>query len=81
MPYNMGNGAAVKNGIRRASGEFVLIIDADGQHPPEDALRLAAQARRVRPGDRRALGRDAGDARAARRQRRLEQPGQLPDGP
>jgi len=43
LPYNMGNGAAVKNGIRRASGEFVLIIDADGQHPPEDALRLAAR--------------------------------------
>ena len=43
LPYNMGNGAAVKNGIRRASGEFVLIIDADGQHPPEDALRLAAK--------------------------------------
>ncbi len=41
--YNIGNGAAVKNGIRRASGEYVLIIDADGQHPPEDALRLAAK--------------------------------------
>ena len=39
-PYNIGNGAAVKNGIRRAAGEYVLIVDADGQHPPEDALRL-----------------------------------------
>jgi glycosyltransferase involved in cell wall biosynthesis len=39
-PYNIGNGAAVKNGVRRATGEFVLIVDADGQHPPEDALRL-----------------------------------------
>ncbi len=39
-PYNKGNGAAVKSGIRRASGEYVLIVDADGQHPPEDALRL-----------------------------------------
>ena len=38
--YNIGNGAAVKNGIRRATGEYVLIVDADGQHPPEDALRL-----------------------------------------
>ena len=38
--YNIGNGAAVKNGIRRATGEFVLIVDADGQHPPQDALRL-----------------------------------------
>jgi glycosyltransferase involved in cell wall biosynthesis len=40
-PYNMGNGAAVKNGIRRATGDYVLILDADGQHPPEDALRIA----------------------------------------
>jgi len=43
LAYNMGNGAAVKNGIRRATGEYVLIIDADGQHPPEDALRLASR--------------------------------------
>jgi glycosyltransferase involved in cell wall biosynthesis len=42
-PYNKGNGAAVKTGIRQASGEFVLIIDADGQHPPEDAQRIAAR--------------------------------------
>ena len=39
-PYNKGNGAAVKTGIRAAAGEFILIIDADGQHPPGDALRL-----------------------------------------
>ncbi len=39
-PYNKGNGAAVKSGIREATGEYVLIIDADGQHPPADALRL-----------------------------------------
>ena len=42
-PYNKGNGAAVKTGIRQATGEFVLIIDADGQHPPADALRLVAR--------------------------------------
>ena len=39
-PYNKGNGAAVKSGIRAATGEFVLIMDGDGQHPPEDARRL-----------------------------------------
>jgi glycosyltransferase involved in cell wall biosynthesis len=39
-PYNKGNGAAVKSGIRGAAGEWVLIIDADGQHHPDDALRL-----------------------------------------
>lgn len=42
-PYNKGNGAAVKSGIRRAAGEFVMIIDGDGQHRPEDATRLAAK--------------------------------------
>lgn len=43
LAYNMGNGAAVKNGIRRATGEYILIVDADGQHPPEDALRLVSR--------------------------------------
>jgi glycosyltransferase involved in cell wall biosynthesis len=42
-PYNMGNGASVKNGIRRSTGEYVLIVDADGQHPPEDALRIVSR--------------------------------------
>lgn len=42
-PYNKGNGAAVKTGIRRATGEFILIIDGDGQHPPEDACRLVSR--------------------------------------
>jgi glycosyltransferase involved in cell wall biosynthesis len=41
-PYNKGNGAAVKTGLRQATGVFVLIIDADGQHRPADAPRLAA---------------------------------------
>jgi glycosyltransferase involved in cell wall biosynthesis len=39
-PYNKGNGAAVKTGIRAAIGDYVLIIDADGQHQPGDARRL-----------------------------------------
>ncbi len=39
-PYNKGNGAAIKTGIRHASGEWVLILDADGQHQPDDAVRL-----------------------------------------
>ena len=42
-PYNKGNGAAVKTGIRQTSGTFVLIVDADGQHQPGDALRLVNQ--------------------------------------
>lgn len=39
-PYNKGNGAAVKSGIRAATGDFVLIVDADGQHQPADAARI-----------------------------------------
>jgi glycosyltransferase involved in cell wall biosynthesis len=39
-PYNKGNGAAVKTGIRQARGKVVLLMDADGQHDPDDALRL-----------------------------------------
>jgi glycosyltransferase involved in cell wall biosynthesis len=41
-PYNKGNGAAVKTGIREARGEFVLLMDADGQHDPEDMRRLVS---------------------------------------
>jgi glycosyltransferase involved in cell wall biosynthesis len=41
-PYNKGNGASVKTGIRHASGEYILIIDADGQHTAADALRLVS---------------------------------------
>lgn len=39
-PYNKGNGAAVKTGLRHATGTYVLVVDADGQHRPADALRL-----------------------------------------
>jgi glycosyltransferase involved in cell wall biosynthesis len=41
-PYNKGNGAAVKTGVRQATGEFVLILDGDGQHDPADAVRLVS---------------------------------------
>lgn len=39
-PYNKGNGAAVKSGVRAAAGEFLLLMDADGQHPPEEIVKL-----------------------------------------
>ncbi len=42
-PYRKGNGAAVKSGIRAAAGEFLLILDGDGQHQPADALRLVGR--------------------------------------
>lgn len=39
-PYNIGNGAAVKSGVRAARGEWVVMMDADGQHDPADIARL-----------------------------------------
>jgi len=39
-PYNKGNGAAVKTGLRNAHGRNVLLMDADGQHDPADIPRL-----------------------------------------
>ena len=41
-PYNKGNGAAVKTGVREATGDVVLLMDADGQHDPADAARIVA---------------------------------------
>jgi glycosyltransferase involved in cell wall biosynthesis len=42
-PYTKGNGAAVKTGIRAATGDYILIIDGDGQHRPADAVRLTGR--------------------------------------
>lgn len=39
-PYNIGNGAAIKSGLRVAQGEWVIMMDADGQHDPEDIGRM-----------------------------------------
>ncbi len=43
-PYNIGNGAAVKTGIRNAKGDYVVLMDGDGQHRPEDIWRLLSKA-------------------------------------
>jgi len=34
-PENLGNGAGIKTGIRSARGKLLLMMDGDGQHPPE----------------------------------------------
>ena len=39
-PENIGNGAAIKTGIRKAKGNVIVMLDSDGQHPPEDIPRL-----------------------------------------
>jgi glycosyltransferase involved in cell wall biosynthesis len=41
-PYNNGNGASVKTGLRNAIGDYIVIMDGDGQHHPADALRLVS---------------------------------------
>ena len=35
-PYNIGNGAAIKSGIRAASGDILVFMDADLQHNPAE---------------------------------------------
>jgi glycosyltransferase involved in cell wall biosynthesis len=44
-PYNIGNGAAIKSGIRAARGRFLVFMDGDGQHRPEDIPKLIAESR------------------------------------
>jgi glycosyltransferase involved in cell wall biosynthesis len=39
-PYNKGVGAAIKTAARHARGDVMLVIDADGQHDPQDIPRL-----------------------------------------
>ncbi|MGA9531679.1 MAG: glycosyltransferase family 2 protein [Anaerolineales bacterium] len=40
---NRGNGAALRSGIRAASKDVVVTMDADGQHSPTDILKLIAE--------------------------------------
>jgi glycosyltransferase involved in cell wall biosynthesis len=42
-PYNIGNGASIKTGIRHARGSILVTIDGDGQHDPNDIPRLVNQ--------------------------------------
>jgi glycosyltransferase involved in cell wall biosynthesis len=42
-PYNIGNGAAIKSGMRAARGRLIVLMDGDGQHKPEDIPNLLAE--------------------------------------
>lgn len=37
---NKGYGASLKTGIRRAKGSYVIMMDSDGQHNPDDITRI-----------------------------------------
>lgn len=39
-PYKKGYGFSLKHGVKKATGDFVLFIDADGQQDPQDIPNL-----------------------------------------
>lgn len=39
-PYNKGNGASVKTGLRNATRDLLVIFDADGQHDAHDIEKV-----------------------------------------
>lgn len=45
-PRNLGNGAAIKTGIRNARGRILVTMDGDGQHSPQDIARLMKEMNR-----------------------------------
>lgn len=52
-PVSLGNGAAIKHGARRARGELIAFMDADGQHKGAD---LKALIERIEAGFDMAIG-------------------------
>lgn len=41
-PFNLGQGAALRTGIRNANGTYIVIIDGDGTYPTEDLPQLVS---------------------------------------
>jgi len=41
--YSRGNGASIKSGARKAKGDTICFMDADGQHKPESIGRLKSK--------------------------------------
>jgi glycosyltransferase involved in cell wall biosynthesis len=40
QPYNKGNGATIKTGIKNADGDIIICMDSDGQHDPNDIPKM-----------------------------------------
>ena len=64
--YSIGNGAAVKTGARHAWGNTLILMDADGQHRPEDIKNLMAK---YREGYDMVVGARYGDSQSGKRRR------------
>jgi len=61
-PYSMGNGAAVKSGARRATGDVFIFMDADGQHDPDD---IGGMLTKLQSGYDMAVGARTGNSQAS----------------
>lgn len=61
-PYSLGNGAAVKTGLRTAKCDIVICMDADGQHRAQDIITLHNA---LTPGVDMVVGARTGDAQAS----------------
>src|SRR4030095_16597863 len=42
-PYNIGNGAAIKSGIRAARGKLIVMMEGGVQHKPGDIRNFLAE--------------------------------------
>ncbi|AEH24174.1 dolichol-phosphate mannose synthase [Pyrococcus yayanosii CH1] len=40
LPKNRGKGAAMREGVKKATGDVIVFMDADGQHDPAEIERL-----------------------------------------
>lgn len=45
--YNIGYGGAIKTGVRATKRKYVCWYDADGQHRPEDLIKLVRRVKKV----------------------------------
>lgn len=49
-PHNKGKGAAIKTGLSKTVGEFVMVQDADLEYSPKDIPKLLKEAIKVESG-------------------------------
>ena len=78
-PYNKGNGAAVKTGIRAALGDWILIADGDGQHRAGRRARASPRgSATTTSSSARATGRTQASHGRRARQRPAQPPRLLP---